>query len=215
MNHHLRAMRTPITVPPAEMVSILRKENLLFNAKYRNMDDLFSTIIDSLHVCEEDIRRHGAERLFWRPNAQKKWLPLDEPDISRGVASFLSVYGALKNFDVTCESIAGAGLMDFHIVAPVADSLGKVAIEAKKAESDDLISGFTTQLPDYMGRIGTDYGIYLVYWLKSPDYNLPSSLNSYAELEIERLHPIKRSKTVRTIGIKLSKEAAPSLKKKA
>lgn len=215
MNHHLRAVRTPITVPPAEMVNILRKENLLFNAKYRNMDDLFTTVIDSLHCCQEDVRRHGAERLFWRLGSDRTWSPVDESRISRSVASFLSVYGVLKNFDVTCGSIAGVGLMDFYVVGPVADSLGKIAIEAKKAESDDLINGFKTQLPAYMKRIGTDYGIYLVYWLKSPDYPFPPSHNSYAELEIEKLHPIKRPMTMRTIGMDFSKEAAPSLKKKA
>ncbi|MDP3259704.1 MAG: hypothetical protein Q8M34_03840 [Thermodesulfovibrionales bacterium] len=213
MNHHLRAVRTPITIPPVEIVNILRKENLLSNPKYENMDAFFATIIDSLHCCQEDIRRHGAERLFWKKTNEKTWQPVDEPDISRGVATFLSIYGALKNFDVTCEPIAGAGSMDLHLVAPVADSIGKIAIEAKKAESNDLINGFKTQLPAYMERIGTNYGIYLVYWLKSPDYPFPSSHNTYAELEIEKLHLIKRSMAMRTVGMNLSKEVAPSLKK--
>lgn len=215
MNYHLRAVHTPITIPPAEIVNILRKENLLNNAKYESMDAFFATVIDSLHCCQEDIRRHGAERLFWKKTNDKTWQPVDEPDISRGVATFLSIYGALKNFDVTCEPIAGAGNLDFHIVAPVADSVKKIGIEAKKAESDDLVNGFKIQLPDYMRRIGTDYGIYLIYWLKSPDYLFPSSYNTCAELEIEKLHPIKRSMTVRTVGMNLSKETAPSLKKQA
>ena len=171
MNSHLKAVRTPITLPPAEIVNILRKEDLLNNAKYQDMDAFFSTVIDSIHCCQEDLRRHGAERLLWKKNEKNVWKPVAEPDISRGIASFLSIYGALKNFDVTCESVAGVGSMDFHIVAPVAvgDDLQKIAIEAKKAESDDLEKGFSTQLPIYMHRVGTNYGIYLIYWLKSPD----------------------------------------------
>ncbi len=208
----MRAVRTPITTPPLELVNILRKENLLNNAVYENMDDFFTTIIDSLHCCQEDIRRHGAERLFWKHKDNKPW-PLDEPDISRGVASFLSVYGALKNFDVTCDPLAGGGRVDFHVVAPVRDSIRKVAIEAKKAESDDLSSGFKNQLPNYMKRIGTDYGIYLVYWLKSPEYPYPSSYDRFADLEIEKLHPIPRPMTIRTLGMNFLKEAAPSTKK--
>lgn len=210
MNSHLKAVHTPITIPPREIINILRKENLLNNAKYKNMDDFFITVVDSLHCCQEDIRRHGAERLLWKKTNEKEWKPVAEPDISRDVASFLSVYGALKNFDVTCESIAGTGSMDFHVVAPVGDSLRKIAIEAKKAESTDLVKGFTNQLPIYMQRIGTDYGIYLVYWLKSPDYPYPEKYNKYAELEIEKLHPIARADTIRTIGVNLSKEASPS-----
>ncbi|MEN6623653.1 MAG: hypothetical protein ABFD50_19165, partial [Smithella sp.] len=129
MNNHMRAVRTPITIPPAKIINILRRENLLSNDKYASMDIFFATIIDSIHCCQEDIRRHGAERLFWNKLPQKKWKPLDEPDISRGIASFLSVYGALKNFDVSCESIAGAGRMDFHVVAPVEQTIRKIVIE--------------------------------------------------------------------------------------
>lgn len=212
MNHHFRAVqKTPITIPSAEIVNILRKENLLNNAKYNNMDAFFATVIDSLHCCQEDIRRHGAERLLWKKTIKDDWKPVDEPDISRGVASFLSVYGALKNFDVTCESVAGLGSMDFHVVAPVGNNLGKIAIEAKKAESTDLVKGFTTQLPIYMQRIGTDYGLYLVYWLKSPNYQYPKKYEKYADLEVKALHPIQRSGTVRTIGMNFSKEANPSM----
>ncbi|MEE9213363.1 MAG: hypothetical protein V3U54_01015 [Thermodesulfobacteriota bacterium] len=211
MNSHLRAVHTPITVPPAEIVNILRKENLLNNAKYNNMDLFFTTLIDSLHFSQEDIRRHGAERLLWKKTNKNVWKPVDEPDISRQVASFLSVYGGLKNFDVTCESVAGVGRMDFHVVAPVGDILRKIAIEAKKAESTDLVEGITTQLPIYMQRIGTDYGIYLVYWLKCPDYPYPNKYNEYGELEIEVLNPIPRTGTIRTIGMNLSKEANPSM----
>jgi len=213
MNYHFRAVRTPLTKPPAEIVNILRKENLLNNAKYDSVDAFYATVIDSLHCCQVDIRRHGAERLFWKKTTKKTWQPIDEPDISRGVASFLSIYGALKNFDVTCESIAGTGRMDFYIVAPVADSVRKIAIEAKKAESNDLVQGFKIQLPAYMQRIGTDYGIYIVYWLKSPDYPFPAKHDEYALLELEKLHPIPRPVTMRTLGMDFSKEMTPSNQK--
>jgi hypothetical protein len=210
MNHHLRAVHTPITIPPKEIVNILRKENLLNISKYENMDLFLGTIVDSLYCCQEDIRRHGAEKFLWNNKIAGNWVPIDEPDISKFTASFLSVYGAMKNFDVICESVAGLGNMDFYIVAPVKDSLGKIAIEAKKAESNDLVKGFKTQLPIYMDRIGTNYGIYLVYWLKSPDYPNPSKYKIFAELEIEKLHPIPRPDTVRTVGINFSREGSPS-----
>lgn len=213
MNHHMRSIHTPITVPPIEIVTILRKENLLSNNIYSNMDDLFSTVLDSLHCCQQDIRRHGAETLFWK-TIDRTRKPLNEPDITKGVASYLNIYGAMKNFDVLCETVAGNGNLDFYVVAPVANiqqGLGKIAIEAKKANSNDLEHGLAVQLPKYMESIRTNYGIYLVYWLKSVHYPNPSQ-NSYAELEIEKLHPIERPNTIRTIGIDLSIGISPSQK---
>jgi len=210
MNQHLKAVHTPITIPPKEIVNILRKENLLSSAKYENMDVFLGTIIDSLYCCQEDVRRYGAERLLWKKVSANDLVPIDEPDISICLASYLSIYGALKNFDVTCESVTGLGNMDFHIVAPVKDSIGKIAIEAKKAESKDLVKGFKNQLPIYMNRIGTNYGIYIIYWLKSPDYPYPVKYETFAELEIEKFHPIPRSETIRIVGMNFSREATPS-----
>ena len=97
------------------------------------MGTFFSSVIDSIYCCQEDIRRHGGEKLFWKTVDKNVWHPINEPDISKGVATVLSIYGALKNFDVTCESVAGTGNIDFYVVAPVADGIGKIAIEAKKA----------------------------------------------------------------------------------
>jgi hypothetical protein len=162
-----------------------------------------------LHLCQLDIRRHGCEKLVWR-HANEKYEPLDEPELSRLVATLLSAHGATRNFDVTCETIAGTGNLDFYVVGPVHNSgLAKVAIEAKKADSDKLVQGFQVQLPEYMARIGTVFGLYLVYWLKSPHYLRPSQ-DSYAHLEIEKLHPVKRLPTVRTVSIDLSFGPSPS-----
>ena len=209
MDCFMRAVHTPITVPPTELVRVLRTENLLNNSAYLNIDDLFVTVLDCLHLSELDIRRHGGEKFVWRKHGNDM-IPLDEPDISRYIALFLSSHGAAKNFDVTCEPIAGTGNIDFHIVAPILNSgLGKIAIEAKKANSQRLVQGFQVQLPEYMSRIGTNHGIYLVYWLKSPCYPYPNQVN-YAELEIEKLHPISRLSTVRTVGLDLSLGPTPS-----
>jgi hypothetical protein len=209
MDRHMRAVRTPFTNPPIELVRTLRTNNLLSNAAYRNVDDLFATVVDAIHLSEADIRRHGGERFAWGKGGHAS-KPLDEPEISRLVAGFLSSHGGSKNFDVICESIAGAGNLDFYVSAPILNSgIGKIAIEAKKADSAQLIHGLEKQLPEYMARIGTYHGIYLTYWLKSEGYPYPSQA-SYAQLEIERLHPISRAPTVRTVGMNLSYGAIPS-----
>lgn len=209
MGQHMRVVRTPHTVPPLELHRMLRANNLLAGTTYKSADDVFATVLDCLHLCEEDIRRFGGERFVWGKQGDPN-RPLDEPEISRYVASFLASYGAARNFDVSCESTAGGGNIDFWIVASVADAgLAKVAIEAKKADHANLAHGFSTQLPVYMSRLRAQHGVFLVYWLKSPDYQHPNQ-HSYPELEIEVLHPLPRVPGVRSIGIDLSRGPSPS-----
>jgi hypothetical protein len=209
IDKRVRAVHTPITLPPDDLVRLLRTENLLVNSAYRTADDMFVTVFDCLHLCEADIRRHGAERYVWGKNGDMK-RPLDEPDISRFVAAFLSSHGGARNFDVCCEPIAGSGNIDFYVVGPVQNKgLAKIAMEAKKADSPKLEHGFQVQLPEYMERIGTQFGIFITYWLKSIDYPYPVQEN-YGQLEIEVLHPIKMPRTVRPIGLNLSNGPTPS-----
>lgn len=209
MNTHMRAVRTPHTVPPVELHRMLRANNLLVGTAYKAADDVFATVIDCLHLCEEDIRRFGGERFAWGKKGDPN-RPLDEPEISRYVASFLASYGAARNFDVSCESMAGDGNVDFWVVAPVEGSgLAKVAIEAKKADHANLAQGFSVQLPTYMNRLKASHGIFLVYWLKSPDYPHPTQ-NSYTELEIELIHPLPRAPGVRSVSIDFSRAPSPS-----
>jgi hypothetical protein len=209
MDKHMRGVRTPFTVPPQELIRTLRTSNLLFNASYRSIDDLFATVLDCLHLCEQDIRRHGGERYAWGKGGDRSQ-PHDEPDISRFIAGYLSAHGGSRNFEVTCEPIAGSGNIDFYILGPILNSgMGRIAIEAKKADSAQLIHGLQIQLPEYMARIGTSYGVYLIYWLKSGAYPHPAQA-TYAQLEIERLHPVPRPPTVRTVGVDLSYGDTPS-----
>lgn len=209
MQAHMQAMRTPYTVPPLELHRTLRAHNLLDGNAYKSADDVFSTVLDCLRLCEEDIRRFGAERYIWKKEGDAD-RPLDEPEISRFVASFLAPHGAARNFDVSCETVAGGGNVDFWIVAPVSGAgLAKIAIEAKKADNTKFVHGFSVQLPAYMNRLKCQHGIYLVYWLKSASYPRPSHA-SYAELEIDVLHPLQRAPGVRSIGIDLSKISSPS-----
>jgi hypothetical protein len=209
MNGHLRAVRTPPTAPPAELVRQLRTENLLVNSAYRSADEFFVTVLDCLHLCELDIRRLGSERYIWGKDGDKT-RPLDEPEISRYVATFLASHGAARNFDVTCEPRAGSGNLDFWIVAPVSSAgLAKIAIEAKKADHQALVRGFTTQLPEYMSRLGASHGIFLTYWLKSAIYPHPK-FATYQDLEMEMLHPLPRGPGIRTVGMNLSNGPTPS-----
>lgn len=209
MNGHMVKARTPHTLPPLELHRMLRVNNLLAGTAYKSADDFFATVLDSIHLTEEDIRRFGAERFAWGKHDDPA-APFDEPEISRLVASFLASHGAARNFDVSLESVAGNGNLDFWVTAPVIDAgMAKVAIEAKKADNAKLVDGFSVQLPTYMQRLRAQHGIFLVYWLKSPGYPYPKQ-DSYHELEIDVLHPLPRGPRVRSIGLDLSRAPTPS-----
>ncbi len=209
INHHMRAVRTPHTVPPLELHRMLRANNLLVGTAYKSADDLFATVLDCIHLSEEDIRRFGSERFVWGKKGDPS-RPLDEPEISRYVASFLAAHGAARNFDVSCEPNAGDGNVDFWIVGPVKDAgQAKVAVEAKKADHANLVQSFSFQLPAYMNRLKASHGVFLVYWLKSPDYPHPAQ-SSYPELETEVLHPLPRVPGVRSVSMDLSRSPIPS-----
>ena len=209
INGHIRGVQTPPTVPPPELIRQLRTQNLLVNSAYNSADDLFLSVLDCLYLCEADIRRMGSERFIWGKGGDPN-RPLDEPEITRYVATFLASKGADRNFDVTCDPLAASGNVDFWIVGPVVSAgLAKIAIEAKKADHKDLAHGFTKQLPQYMARLGATHGIFLTYWLKSPNYPHPK-FTSYPELEVSVLHPLPRGPGVRTIGMDLSNGPSPS-----
>ena len=86
--------------------------------------------------------------------------------------------------------------------------LAKVAIEAKQADHVNLAQGFSVQLPAYMSRLKANHGIFLVYWLNSPDYPYPSQ-GSYSELEIELLYKIPRGSGVHSVVVDLSRAPSP------
>ncbi|MPQ32462.1 hypothetical protein E4V42_13585 [Clostridium estertheticum] len=211
MNCHMRSVKTPITTQPREIINILRKNNLLNNQIYSNISDLFLTVTDCIDFCEQDIRRYGAEKMFWdKGSGMDTLIPKREPDITIGIATFLNTYAALYNFDVNCETQVGNGSIDFTISATVKDiGIGRIAIEAKKADSNDLKKGLEKQLPEYMNRLRTDYGIYLVYWMKSYDYSFPQE-ETYAQLQINKLNAIQYVGNIRTLSINLSRQKSPS-----
>ena len=211
MNAQMRSASTPFTLPPPGLLKLLREQTPAQRGVYTSAEDLFTTVLDCVHLTEFDIRRHGNERFVWGKDGELN-RPRDEPDITRFVAGYLSTHAASRNFDVTCEPIAGGGNIDFYVVGATQGGLVRIAIEAKKADSSMYEHGFITQLPAYMSRIGTQYGIYLTYWLKSSDYPYPARHSKHQDLEVEVLHPIQRAPSIRTVGLDLSMGRTPGVR---
>lgn len=209
MNVAMRSTRTPQTTPPLGLIRDLKCGAQRPGESYPSVDSLFSRLLDCISFSEKDIRRYGAERFLWTGD-DHQIQPLNEPEMTRLVASYLAVYGGVNNFEVSCEPRAGGGSLDFCIYGHVENvGLARIAIEAKKANSADLEHGFTVQLPSYMERLETRHGIYLVYWLKSDRYPHPD-FQDYPTLEIAKLHPLPRTGYMRTVGLNLAFDRSPS-----
>lgn len=70
-----------------------------------------------------------------------------------------SAYCGANNLDLSPESDAGRGPVDFKVSSGLA---GKVLVEIKLTSNQKLAHGFETQLPIYQAAEGTQKGIYLV-----------------------------------------------------
>lgn len=208
MNQHMSIAPTPLTIPPPGFLKDLRC-GTQGRTTYSSIEEFYSRVVDCISFCERDIRRYGSEKFLWSVDGDAI-RPLHEPEMTRFVASYLGLYGAINGFEVACESRAGGGDLDFCVYGHVEDiGLAKIAIEAKKANSPDVEHGFTRQLPAYMNRLETRYGIFLIYWLRSERYPHPTHA-TYQQFEINQLHPLTRLGHIRTVGINLSLDRSPS-----
>jgi hypothetical protein len=135
----------------------------------------------------EEISKSGDINGFWdrqqSTNGKTVKRPKREPDISPQIARRLGDITFRKNISFREEVQLGNGKLDLLASAPLADgSIAEVCIEMKEAHSPSLAHGLTIQLPEYMRRVETDYGIYCVLNFGS-DY--PCDAEQFIKLGIQ------------------------------
>lgn len=194
--------KTDATVPPNSLYRWARRQLLLPNVDYSTPGQVFSVIIDALRTLNEEISITGDIGGFWDEQREgkriKKLEPKREPIITRHIESRLRDITLQKNVDIMRESQLGNSQLDLLFSAPLRDgTTAKICVEVKKAHADDLVHGLSVQLPEYMRKVGTDYGIYCVLDF-GPDYppsirqfeqqlNSGAAINNLAELDLHTL----------------------------
>jgi hypothetical protein len=155
------------TVPPNSLYVWARKRLLISERNYARPGQVFNVVIDALQALNEDISMTSDLAGFWDEqrdgNKVVKLIPKREPIITRHIESRLRDITLQKNIDIMREVEIGNSKLDLLFSAPLADgNTVKVCVEVKKAYAGDLAHGLSIQLPEYMRRLGTDYGVYCV-----------------------------------------------------
>lgn len=223
--HREQEIKTPICFPPNSLKDWARRESLIPTVFYETAFDFFETVFAQFQQLNEKIKDTNAINGFWniQYNGSKivSRKPKRETDIHPQIRLLLYDIEILKNIQIIPEYPIGSGQLDFLITGSTSD--GKtisVCVEFKLAHSSDIAHGIQMQLPEYMNRRGTDFGIYGVLDFGEeykPDTskfvieNFKSESNS-----LDFILPIAASKTgrafLKTIIFELSKRPSPSKK---
>lgn len=175
--------KTDATVPPNTLYRWARQQLLLPSINYDRPGQVFTVIIDALRTLNEEISRTDDIAGFWDEQREGKKIkrlePKREPIITRHIESRLRDITLQKNINILREIELGNSKLDLLFSAPLKDSSAvKICVEVKKAHADDLVHGLAVQLPEYMRRVETDYGIYCVLYF-GPDY--PHKVKQFEE----------------------------------
>lgn len=139
-------------------------------------NEAFSECIFS--ICESFknfIENEKGYTLLWNEDSNK---PKPESALQTLMYGFTKSYGTLLNIDITRESNAGSGPVDFKY------SQGyhkRVLIETKLVSNSKYWNGLTRQLPKYMLAEGIEKGIFILVAFTADEFNKANDLKSQAE----------------------------------
>ena len=161
-------------------------------------------------VVKNNIELHSNYKYFWKKNSQDKLVPQTEPEMQPLILSQLKVLCDYMGIQISREVETGNGKVDFVCSASFQGKLIKTCIELKNAHKDNLESGLTRQLPEYLKSERTKYGIYLILWYKGDYFDFPRKYSSEMELEesLQTIKPIEFKTD--SIIINCNKPKAPS-----
>lgn len=121
------------------------------------------------------IENEKGYTLLWNDDSKK---PKPESALQTLMFGFTKSYGTLLNIDITRESNAGSGPVDFKY------SQGyhkRVLIETKLVSNSKYWNGLTRQLPKYMLAEGIEKGIFILVAFTADEFNKANDLKSQAE----------------------------------
>ena len=151
---------------PQALRDLVRAQTYKPEDSHESAVSVVNDIVTALHGLSERIRSTGANG-FWNVvyegNAIVGRLPKKETDVHQTLHLLLEDSMFMKNMKIIPEPRVGRGNLDFLVTAPLrAGGLAHICVECKQMHSDDIGNGPRHQLPEYMERVGTDHGIYLV-----------------------------------------------------
>lgn len=207
--------KTDPTVPPNSLYAWARKQLLLPATKYERAGQVFNIIIDSLNKLSDEINITDDIAGFWdeqrNGNKTVKRIPKREPTITGHVESRLRDITLQKNIDIAREIQLGNSKLDLLFSAPLqSGETTKICVELKKAHANDLVHGLVKQLPEYMRRVGTDFGIYCVLYF-GDDYKV--NLGQFEQYVSKKtIETVSQNNVDVLLGITLSRLAHQNIR---
>lgn len=200
-----------VIVPPA--VDAWAQRHMLDRVtKYPNEHVFVNRFLDQLRQIDWRVNDSASHSSFWDTSStddETIHKPKAEPDLMRALHLALNPHSRLANFMLIQESLSGTGRLDWRAVAPLNDGrLCTICIEAKKAHSQDLEHGITTQLPSYMQSSGACFGVYLVLWFKCAAFSRPNKEKPQLRSRLMELRPLPNAMAVEFLN--LGRPAPPS-----
>jgi hypothetical protein len=213
---------TPLTVPPPSFLRWAREQNLIGPRLHRSADDMFAASVNYLLHAAQAARSASSLDLFHdihrEGNKIIRKTPKREVDLSTGLQMLLYNLDLQHGIHVAPEVPLGSGRLDFLLIGTLVNGeSAAICLEMKSAHSVDLVHGYVDQLPDYMRRKQTNYGIYGVLDF-GPDFP-PSDKALDQSRAPRRLPPgerlqslssVARHRRVRVVSFLLYPEPNPS-----
>lgn len=158
---------TPTTFPPHILQEWARREALFPTVTYESPTALFEAVLDQLQQLRNKIVNTNAINGFWNIGYEGNTIVFREPkretDIHPQIRLLLYDIELIKSLQIVPEYPIGTGELDFLITGRITEGqIVNVCLEFKLAHATDLAHGIQKQLPEYMVRRQTDFGIYCV-----------------------------------------------------
>lgn len=218
---HSQETKTPFTVVPTTLLNWARQRaTATRETPFENAANVLEEICDQLAAIGPKLRNTGGWACFWDVHYDGSKIvsraPKKERDVNPMVHSLICDIEVTKGIQIYPEHPAGNARMDFLFTAPTSGGLANVCSEFKLAHSRDLANGLQRQLPEYMTRKLTEYGVFVVLdygpeFSPSAEFDLPGYDGPKNELQIAmQLAAGAVGRTVKTIVIPVYPEPSPS-----
>lgn len=133
-----------------------------------------------------------------------------EPDVGRDIANVVSHWFRIKGLAFDKEVSASGGSIDMLVTSAARSQLHRCGIELKYAHHANVLSGISTQLPDYMDDLDAEVGIFLVLWCKSDKFPQPSRYVDASDLVSQLRKEAPENKKISVIPVNASYRPPPS-----
>jgi len=150
------ATKTAPTYVPLDLIRHCREQDWVKAPAYPSGHVLLQTVIESISLLEPELRANSKTLL-------DDTGPVPEKQLSDLIQSLLRHLEPIKNISLIREPQYSTGQLDFLATTRLEDGRpAHACIEVKRSTHPDLKHGLLVQLPEYMRRASTSFGVFLV-----------------------------------------------------